>query len=114
MVMKETLESKAAPKHEEAIKETRVTNVLLRELIVESRILNCTESKRLDLDVISHDLVISYRKKASRATWMQVFIGVAALGIAMIALYSGAVDINKDNPVVIMITEAVKSAKGYF
>jgi hypothetical protein len=93
---------------------SRLGNLKADRLIELGKALNVTERKRLDLDIISHDLVISYRKKASRATWMQVFVGVAALGIAVIALYSGAVDINSDNPLIIMITNISKELMGEF
>lgn len=87
---------------EGVLEESRISNYNLGKL-------NKTESKRLDLDILSHELVIVYRKRASRATWMQVFVGVAALTLAVITFWSGAAVINRDNPAVIMITDAVKT-----
>lgn len=88
----------------ELIIEQRFTNELLRILIT-------VERGRSEFDVVTHEKWEDAKKKASRATWMQVAIGVAALGVAMIALSSGAVDIE---PIMTMMTDAVKAAKGYF
>jgi len=86
---------------------SRISNIKADRLIELGEELNLIESKRLDLDVISHDLVISYRKKASRATWMQVFIGVAALSLAGTVFYLEMATVNKDNPIVQFVAKVI-------
>ena len=51
------------------------------------------------------------RKKESKATWMQVVIGVVALTFTMAGFYFGVMDLNRDNPAVIMVHDAVKAIR---
>ena len=109
--MKKTLESSAAPKHEELITELKINSELTRlngmklDRIIE------IELGRSDFDVVTHDQWKIAKKKASKATWMQVAVGVAALAVAMGGLYSGAIELNRDNPAIIMLHDALKVMK---
>jgi CHASE3 domain sensor protein len=94
------LKQRAAPKHAELVRllaeqqksqiDQQLQNVTIIDLLQE---LVDIERGRSEHDLLTH-------RKATRTTWMQVFIGVAALGVAVIALWSGVVDVNKDNAMV--------------
>ena len=112
--MKETLESAAAPRREEMIAELRINSHLTMENGLKLDELIRIEKCRSDFDVATHDQWKEAKKKAAHATWMQVFIGIAALAVAMGGLYSGAIELNRDNPAIIMMHDAYKEIEKVF
>ena len=112
--MKETLESAAAPRREEMIAELRINSHLTMENGLKLDELIRIEKGRSDFDVATHDQWKDAKRKASRATWMQVFVGVAALAVAIGGLYSGAIELNRDNPAIIILHDAVKAMRETF
>lgn len=101
------LKQRAAPKHTELVRllaeqqkaqiDQQLQNVAIIDLLQD---LVDIERGRSEHDLLTHEQWQDAKRKATRATWMQVFIGVAALGVAVIALWSGVVDVNKDNAMV--------------
>ncbi len=108
--MKETLESKAAPKHEELIAEFRINSELTRlnglklDRIIEQR----GEQKDMHSEWLEQWGL--QKTKATRITWIQVFIGVAALTVAVYSLNSFSID--EKSQVIMMITDVAKTILG--
>ena len=119
--MTKTLESAASPKHEALVYALNLHGLKLDRIVEQNdklielnTELNKTEKGRSEFDVVTHDQWKEAKKKAAHATWMQVFIGMAALAVAMGGLYSGAIELNRDNPAIIMIHDAYKEIERAF
>ena len=127
-----SLESKAAPKHEALVYALNLHSLKLDRIIEQNdeiigqnievislnKELNETEKGRSEFDVVTHEQwaeakaeTVIARKKESKATWMQVVIGVVALTFTMAGFYFGVMDLNRDNPAVIMVHDAVKAIR---
>ena len=101
--MKETLESKAAPKHEELI-QAITNNGYKLDRIIKQR----DEQKEKYSEWLEQWGLQKVR--ATRVTWIQVFIGVAALTVAVYSLNSFSID--EKSQVIMMITDVAKTILG--
>ncbi len=84
--MTKTLESSVAPNNEEMIQELKNNGYKL-DCIIKQR----DEKKERDIAlhefiVNSHKFIVKKENQASRSSWMQVLIGVIALGLATASL----------------------------
>ena len=109
-----SLESAASPKHNEMIAELRINSHLTMENGLKLDELIRIEKGRSDFDVVTHDQWKEAKKKAAHATWMQVLISAAALAVAMGGLYSGAIELNRENPAIIMMHDVYKEIERAF
>jgi hypothetical protein len=101
------LKQRAAPKHAELVRllaeqqkaqiDQQLQNVAIIDLLQD---LVDIERGRSEHDLLTHEQWQDAKRKATRATWMQVFIGVAALSLAGTVFYLEMAMVNKDNPIV--------------
>lgn len=109
MVMtKKTLESVAAPKHEEMndkltmiYKESVITNIILADILENREDQRVHEKKQAKAEAAK-----------ARATWMQVAIGVLALTLAVTAVWVDLAIVNKEHAVFRILSEAAQSLVG--
>ena len=105
--MKETLESKAAPRGDLLLAESREQTRILGSIDAHKEEQEKRDIKLHEFIVESHAFIVKKENQASRATWMQVLIGVIALGLATASL-------NSENSVTEVIRYAIQKAAGLF
>jgi hypothetical protein len=105
---KHTLESKAAPKAAEM--HDKLT-MIYKEQVITNNILADILENREDQRIHEKKQAAAEAAKA-RATWMQVFIGVAALTLAVTVVWIDLAIVNKDHAVFRILSETAKSLLG--
>jgi hypothetical protein len=101
--MKKTLESSVTPNNEEIngkltmlYKEQVITNTILADIL-----------KNREVQKLHEEVQAANERAKSRATWMQVIVGVVALSLAVTAILIDLAVINTDHPVIQFAAKAI-------
>ncbi len=101
------LKERAAPKNTEMTikldmlyKEQVISNIILADILQ-------SKADQAEVVVLWQLRCEEINKAKSRGTWMQVFIGVAALSLAGTVFYLEMATVNKDNPIVQFVAKVI-------